>query len=152
LVNYFLKKFTKDQPGPPRSIAPMVLKALEKYHWPGNVRELENIIHRALVMSKGEAILLTDLPAEVSGQTQRVGAGEPMPVPVGEAGAADVTNLALQVFQRARREPKMKIIPAIERELVIQALKETEGNQVQAAKLLGISRATLRKESRSKLQ
>src|SRR6478735_8048640 len=69
LVNYFLTKFAKDQPGPPRSVAPGVLKALEKYHWPGNVRELENIVQRALVMSKGEAILLTDLPAEVSGQS-----------------------------------------------------------------------------------
>jgi len=56
-----------------------------------------------------------------------------------------VTNLARQLFQWARREPKMKIIPAVERELVIQALKETDGNQVHAAKLLGITRATLRK-------
>ena len=40
---------------------------------------------------------------------------------------------------------KLKVIPAVERELVIQALKETSGNQVQAAKLLGITRATLRK-------
>ena len=39
----------------------------------------------------------------------------------------------------------MKIIPAVERELVVEALKETHGNQVQAAKLLGITRATLRK-------
>src|SRR6476659_6818680 len=69
LVNYFLSKFAKDQPGPPRSIAPVVLKALEKYHWPGNVRELENVVRRALVMAKGEAILLTDLPVEVSGQS-----------------------------------------------------------------------------------
>jgi DNA-binding NtrC family response regulator len=145
LVNYFLKKFAKDQPGPPRSIAPVVLKALEKYHWPGNVRELENIVRRALVMSKGEAILLTDLPAEVSGVIQPGALSGPMSVPVGEAGAADVTNLARQLFQWARREPKMKIIPAVERELVIQALKETEGNQVHAAKLLGITRATLRK-------
>jgi DNA-binding NtrC family response regulator len=145
LVNYFLNKFAKDQPGPPRSIAPVALKALEKYHWPGNVRELENIIRRALVMSKGEAILLTDLPAEVSGQNQAGGVGGPMAIPVGEAGAADVTNLARQLFQWARREPKMKVIPAVERELVIQALKETEGNQVHAAKLLGITRATLRK-------
>src|SRR5215469_6582073 len=70
LVNYFLNKFAKDQTGPPRSIAPVVLKALEKYHWPGNVRELENVVRRGLVMAKGEAILLTDLPAEVSGQAQ----------------------------------------------------------------------------------
>jgi nitrogen regulation protein NR(I) len=145
LVNYFLSKFAKDQAGAPRSIAPVVLKSLEKYHWPGNVRELENVIRRALVVSKGEAILMTDLPGEVSGQSQASGAGGPMPVPVGEAGTSDITNLARQLFQWARREPKLKIIPAVERELVIQALRETEGNQVHAAKLLGITRATLRK-------
>jgi two-component system nitrogen regulation response regulator GlnG len=49
------------------------------------------------------------------------------------------------LFQWARRDPKLKVIPSIERELVIQALKETNGNQVHAAKLLGITRATLRK-------
>jgi nitrogen regulation protein NR(I) len=145
LVNYFLSKFAKDQPGPPRSMAPVVLKALEKYHWPGNVRELENVVRRALVMAKGEAILLTDLPAEVSGQAQSGAAGAPMPVPAGEGSAADIANLARQLFQWARREPKLKIIPTVERELVIQALKETDGNQVHAAKLLGITRATLRK-------
>src|SRR4051794_1648408 len=62
LVNYFLKKFAKDQSVPPRSIAPAALKALEKHHWPGNVRELENVIRRALVMAKGEAILVSELP------------------------------------------------------------------------------------------
>ena len=144
LVNYFLTKFAKDQPGQPRSIAPGVLKALEKYHWPGNVRELENIVQRALVMSKGEAILLTDLPAEIGGQAPSA-TGTVLPMAAGEAGPGDVANLARQLFQWARREPKMKIIPAVERELVIQALKETDGNQVHAAKLLGITRATLRK-------
>ncbi|HZR17203.1 MAG TPA: sigma-54 dependent transcriptional regulator [Verrucomicrobiae bacterium] len=145
LVNYFLNKFAKDQTVPPRSIAPGVLKALEKYHWPGNVRELENIVRRALVMAKGEAILLSDLPGEISGQAQGGSPGGPIPVPVGEAGTGDVSNLARQLFQWAKREPKLKIIPAVERELVIQALKETDGNQVHAAKLLGITRATLRK-------
>jgi two-component system nitrogen regulation response regulator GlnG len=59
--------------------------------------------------------------------------------------AADVAGIARQLFHWARREPKLKIIPAVERELVIQALKETQGNQVHAARLLGITRATLRK-------
>ena len=45
----------------------------------------------------------------------------------------------------ARRDSKLKVIPFLEREMVIHALKETKGNQVQAAKLLGITRATLRK-------
>jgi len=145
LVNYFLKKFAKDQPGPPRSIAPAALRALEKYHWPGNVRELENVIRRALVMAKGEAILVSELAAEISGQGSAPSTGAPIPATAGEGAAGDVMALARQLFQWARRDPKLKIIPTVERELVIQALKETNGNQVHAAKLLGITRATLRK-------
>ena len=56
-----------------------------------------------------------------------------------------VVSLARRLFQWARKDVKLKVIPMVERELVIQALKETGGNQVQAAKLLGITRATLRK-------
>ncbi|HVV73965.1 MAG TPA: helix-turn-helix domain-containing protein, partial [Verrucomicrobiae bacterium] len=145
LVNYFLKKFAKDQSGPPRSIAPAALKALEKYHWPGNVRELENIIRRALVMAKGEAILVSELPGEVTGQGPGVTSGAPIVAGAGEGAAEDVMALARQLFLWARKDPKLKVIPTVERELVIQALKETNGNQVHAAKLLGITRATLRK-------
>jgi nitrogen regulation protein NR(I) len=144
LVNYFLQAFAKEQERAPKSIAPGVIRALEKYHWPGNVRELENIIHRALVVAKGDAILLSDLPSEITGQ----GAAGSPPVPgavVGEGTVEDVVRLARQLFAWARRDPKLKIIPAVERELVIQALKESNGNQVHAAKLLGITRATLRK-------
>ena len=143
LVNYFLKTFAKNSAGPPRSIAPAALKLLEKYHWPGNVRELENVIRRALVMAKGEAILTTDLPSEISGQGASTA---PLaPLTAGDAGVTDVVLLARQLFQWARRDPKLKLIPAVERELVIQAMKETGGNQANAAKLLGITRATLRK-------
>jgi two-component system nitrogen regulation response regulator GlnG len=144
LVNYFLKNVSKGQPGPPKSVAAGVLKALEKYHWPGNVRELENVIRRALVVAKGNAILLSDLPAEITGQGPAASLGGTLPAAAGEV-PADVVALARLLFQWARRDPKMKILPVIERELVIQALKETEGNQVHAAKLLGITRATLRK-------
>jgi hypothetical protein len=56
-----------------------------------------------------------------------------------------VESLAQALFRIARRDAKLKVIPAVERELVVQALLETKGNQVQAAKLLGITRATLRK-------
>ncbi|HEV2208005.1 MAG TPA: sigma-54 dependent transcriptional regulator [Verrucomicrobiae bacterium] len=143
LVNYFLKKFAKGQPGPPISIAPAALKALEKYHWPGNVRELENVIRRALVMAKGEAILPSDLPAEITGQGSP--ASLPLPATAGEGVLGDVALVARQLFQWAKRDPKLRVISAVERELVIQALKETDGNQVHAAKLLGITRATLRK-------
>jgi nitrogen regulation protein NR(I) len=144
LVNYFLKAFAKEQQRAPKSIAPGVIRALEKYHWPGNVRELENVIHRALVVAKGAAILLSDLPAEIAGAA----AASSLPVPAaatGEGAVEDIARLARQLFAWARRDPKLRLIPTIERELVIQALKEVNGSQVQAAKLLGITRATLRK-------
>ena len=53
--------------------------------------------------------------------------------------------MARTLFQWARQDDKLKVIPVVERELIIQALAETSGNQVRAAKLLGITRATLRK-------
>ena len=120
------------------------VKLLEKYHWPGNVRELENALRRAHVMAKSDAILPGDLPPEISGQS---GGGAPPPSPgvAGDAATTDAAAIARQLFQWARRDPKLKIIPAVERELVVQALKETGDNQIQAAKLLGITRATLRK-------
>src|SRR6266850_1903809 len=57
LVNYFLKKFAQVQNQRPKSISPEVIRTLEQHHWPGNVRELENVIQRALVVAKGDAIL-----------------------------------------------------------------------------------------------
>ncbi len=148
LVNYFLKKFAKDQQAAPKSISTGVIKALELYHWPGNVRELENIIRRAHVVAKGDAILLSDLPAEVLNPTATAGTVPLTTSAVGaatEAGLTDIVSLARKLFHWARKNPKLKLIPAVERELIIQALQETSGNQVQAAKLLGITRATLRK-------
>ena len=143
LVNYFLRKLGSK----PKSIAPDALRALEQYHWPGNVRELENVMQRALVVAKGDAILASDLPPEVVGRSASAGAvsgtsSSPQNMP---AGPMDASSLARLLFQWARKESKMKVMPAVERELIIQALVETSGNQVQAAKLLGITRATLRK-------
>jgi two-component system nitrogen regulation response regulator GlnG len=141
-VNYFLKKFAREQQRAPKSVAASVIKTLEKYHWPGNVRELENAIRRAHVMAKSDAILLNDLPPEISGQS---GGGPPPAATAGETATTDAAAIARQLFQWAKRDPKLKIIPVVERELVVQALKETNDNQIQAAKLLGITRATLRK-------
>jgi len=143
LVNYFLEKNARELKRPPKSVAASVIKTLEKYHWPGNVRELENAVRRAHVMAKSDAILLSDLPPEISGQSGATML--PTNGAAGEAATTDAAALARQLFQWAKRDPKLKIIPAVERELVIQALKETNDNQVHAAKMLGITRATLRK-------
>lgn len=153
LVNYFLKKFAQNQKQTPKSISSEVLNALDAYHWPGNVRELENVIERALVVAKGEAILLADLPPEILTGRGVISAGGPPPaarsggtsVSVDGSGSVNLPSLARTLFQWARQESKLKVMPAVERELIIQALIETSGNQVQAARLLGITRATLRK-------
>jgi two-component system nitrogen regulation response regulator GlnG len=144
LVNYFLKKLAHDNNQKPKSVATNVIRVLEKYHWPGNVRELENALRHAHVMAKGEAILTGDLPNEINGHGGAMTAA-PAAGLTGESTATDASVLARQLFQIAKRDPKLKVIPTVERELVIQALKETDNNQVQAAKLLGITRATLRK-------
>ncbi len=154
LVNYFLKKFAQNQKKTPKSISPEVINLLEAYHWPGNVRELENIIQRATVVAKGDVILSSDLPAEIAA-VRPVPASRPAPAGAaasaqaspapGAAAVMDLAAVAQILFQWSRQDPKLKIIPAVERELIIRALNETKGNQVQAAKLLGITRATLRK-------
>jgi len=145
LVDYFLKKLCREQHCTPKSVTASASKALEQYHWPGNVRELENAIRRALVVAKGDAILVGDLPVEIAGPGAAVAAAPPGSSAPSEAATGDAASLARQLFLWARRDPKLKVLPAVERELVIQALKETQANQVHAARLLGITRATLRK-------
>jgi nitrogen regulation protein NR(I) len=151
LVNYFLKKFAQSQKQAPKSIAAETLEFLGQYAWPGNVRELENVVQRAIVVTKGEVILPIDLPPAILQQFPRpvqssegAAAAAPKPAAV-SAGEADLPSLARTLFAWARSKSALKIIPAVERELIINALAETKGNQVQAAKLLGITRATLRK-------
>ena len=136
LADYFL---TKNSPNTrqPKTLQPEALAQLKSHDWPGNVRELENAIQRALVMTKGDAILLEDLPPEILQAT------DPEAIP--QAGGDTLASLSAKLFQWARADKTLNIIPAVERELIINALKETNGNQVQAAKLLGITRATLRK-------
>lgn len=168
LVNYFLKKIARASGQAPKSISPEALDVLERHRWPGNVRELENVIHRAIVVAKGTAILPNDLPAEVVGiggaasdAADRGGAGVDQERAddaerrrataadaasgAGPVGATDVGALAADLFAWARQHPKLKVLPAVERELVLRALAVTRGNQVQAAGMLGITRATLRK-------
>src|SRR5688572_20861810 len=86
LVEYFLQKIAQKNKQPAKAIADEALRAMEAYDWPGNVRELENVVHRALVVSKGDAILSGDLPMEVSKQAR---------TEVRDAGTAGTTSAAL---------------------------------------------------------
>ena len=154
LVRYFLQTIGREQKQPLKSIAGDALKSLTDYRWPGNVRELENVIRRALVVTKGPAILSGDLPGEIFARPSNSSTHPVVTAPPGQVlpgpGAStqpssDFPLLASALFSLARRDSNLKVLPLIERELIICALKETQGNQVQAAKLLGITRATLRK-------
>jgi two-component system nitrogen regulation response regulator GlnG len=157
LVDYFINKYRQRQPTGPSQIARDAMAAIQKYPWPGNVRELENCVQRAMVLAAGNTITLANLPEEITRGTRSGTATTALPSPAPGAGAeagpisgADPDKGALAravetLFDFARRDKQLKLLPAAERELIVRALAETSGNQVQAAKLLGITRATLRK-------
>ncbi|MDP7584479.1 MAG: sigma 54-interacting transcriptional regulator, partial [Verrucomicrobiota bacterium] len=148
LIDYFLKTIAHAESRKPKSILGETQELLVQYDWPGNVRELENVIRRAIVMAKGEVIRPDDLPAEV-----RSAGGVPVAAAAGQApgqapppaDANDIGTVAATLFHWAKEQPDLAVLPAVERELIAHALRETNGNQVRAAKLLGITRATLRK-------
>lgn len=149
LVNYFLNKLARTQDTPPKSISREAVEAMKDYSWPGNVRELENVIQRAIVVAKSNVILPHDLPGEIVSTNRIPDPNKTNPAPSleteGPSTAKDIAEISRILFRWARQDERVKVIPIIERELIIQALNETKGNQVQAAKLLGITRATLRK-------
>jgi two-component system nitrogen regulation response regulator GlnG len=158
LVSYFINKFRLKQPTGPSQIADEALAAIERHSWPGNVRELENCIQRAMVLASGNTITLANLPEEISFGSRTNNAGETVPANFSgqaavetrggsgaDAGRTDLSHAVEILFDFARKDKHFKLLPAAERELIVRALAETAGNQVQAAKLLGITRATLRK-------
>ena len=66
LINFLLKKVSKNNQGVAEVVASDAMAALTEYEWPGNVRELENVMHRSAVLSQGDSILLKDLPSEIT--------------------------------------------------------------------------------------
>jgi two-component system nitrogen regulation response regulator GlnG len=165
LVAYFINKFRLKQPTGPSQIADDAMAVIQRFNWPGNVRELENCIQRAMVLASGNTITLANLPEEIVRGTRNPApavaeaaqpvfpAAVPAPAPDAPAAAASTPeagkttlNSAIEtLFHFARQDKEFKLLPAAERELIVRALAETGGNQVKAAKLLGVTRATLRK-------
>jgi DNA-binding NtrC family response regulator len=144
LVDYFLKKQAQAAKSAVRSVSTEAMQKLMAHPWPGNVRELENAIHRAVVLSKGDVVGISDLPPEVLGAVADKGS-EILPLEPALQQPTTPEQLATALFEWAKTHPDLPVIPAVERELIRQALLETQGNQVKAARLLGITRATLRK-------
>ncbi|OGP92314.1 MAG: two-component system response regulator [Deltaproteobacteria bacterium RBG_16_54_18] len=114
LAAHFLRLYGEKNKRMLKGFADGVMDALMRYDWPGNVRELENIVERTVIMSRGDTITFADLPPAIAGAQ----------------GTAIQTSPAISLKD-------------VERETIIKALQQTEGNRTKAAVLLGITRKTL---------
>ncbi|MFH0788746.1 MAG: sigma-54 dependent transcriptional regulator [Pseudomonadota bacterium] len=116
LAEHFLRISSQKNNRDIKNFEPRVLDDLVRYPWPGNVRELENIIERMVIMSRGDLILIQDLPRDLKAP------------PDGEVEATRFLGSSLK---------------EIEKEVITKTLEQTEGNRSKAAVILGVTRKTL---------
>ena len=140
LAEHFLAKYAADLGE--RAIAPEALDRLAGYDWPGNVRELENVIQRAIVMAGSGVILPEHLPIPPVSAAASVTADATLEELIEQKLMECVRGL------RGRSGAKLYalLVGLVEKPLFKAVLRETRGNQVRAAALLGINRNTLRKK------
>lgn len=143
LANYFVKKFCEELSLPIKFIGEGVMKALKSYPWPGNVRELENVIKRAIVLSPG-ATIVTEVVLPFLGDNLSH-------VDMDEIALEEIVRKKLASFLSKWEGYEMEdvyeaVIGRVEKPLIELILEKTRGNQIRAAKLLGINRNTLRKK------
>jgi DNA-binding NtrC family response regulator len=119
LIDYFLKKHTKNTSRLITGLTSETRKLMIEYSWPGNVRQLESAIERAILLAESDKITLEDLPTEVR---QEVG-------PASE-GAFKLPAEGINFED-------------VERNLITQAMEQTDYNITKAAKLLGLTFRTL---------
>jgi two-component system nitrogen regulation response regulator GlnG len=139
LAEYFLKRIAAQKHKPQLQLSTEAVEVLEAYPWPGNVRELENTIQRAAVLATSDVLLPKDLPL---GKTA---AAPPVDEVVAAPAPASLGEAARVLFEAAAAQPGLELLPWLEQEFTRRAMESTGHNQVRAAKLLGITRATLRK-------
>jgi DNA-binding NtrC family response regulator len=114
LANAFLKKFAAQANRVLTGFSPQAIERLTSFDWPGNVRQLQNEIQRAVLLSEGPAVNVTDL------------------------SISDVKFIPTEGHDTA-----FTLLEGVERNAIIQMLKETGGNKLETAKRLGIGRQTL---------
>jgi DNA-binding NtrC family response regulator len=137
LVQHYLRRSSRELGREVREVAPEVMDRLRAWPWPGNIRELQSVLKQALLQASGPILLPAFLP-ELSG-----GPGEfSAPSSVGASGGLDA-------FIQQRLGPDVRDLYAethahVDRLLLTRVLEFTQGNQHQAAQLLGIARQTLR--------
>jgi two-component system nitrogen regulation response regulator GlnG len=150
LTDYFVAKAVREMGARVTAIGTEARAKLAAHDWPGNVRELENAVLRAALLAPGITIRAEDI---------ELSAGGSAPQPSAESLATHGDSAALAELIAGRigqwldspdgEEPRdlyEKLVAEIERPLIELALKRTGGNQVKAARMLGLNRNTLRKK------
>ena len=138
LANHFAAKFARQMGKPPQGLSPDGMAKLREYNWPGNVRELENIIERAMILSKGAPLASVHLDFGRRAATHSntpsgavpVMAPAPSSAPIHVAATDDGRSLAERLLESERKE-------------IVAAVEKSRGNIASAARMLGINRSTL---------
>jgi DNA-binding NtrC family response regulator len=140
LAEYFLSRIAQQQHRPLLQLSEEAIRVMESYPWPGNVRELQNTLQRAVVLASSDVLIPKDLPLGLGSTASDTGGQEP-------AGALPgIDEAAKALFEAFTREGDgRELLPWIEEDFTRRAMEVTGNNQVKASKLLGITRATLRK-------
>ena len=140
LTEYFFHLYNRQLGTKVSHIDPFVFEKLVSYSWPGNVRELINTINRSLILCKGEVMTVEDIIFDVEGEATSFANEEELENTL----AKMLAPLFTDILRLWGGDLHSNLLEKIEKLLVQKALAETKGNQVQTAKLLGISRNTLR--------
>ncbi|HJT78002.1 MAG TPA: sigma-54 dependent transcriptional regulator [Gemmataceae bacterium] len=138
LVQHYLRRFNRELGRFVEGVSLEALELLRRYPWPGNVRELQSVLKQALLQATGSVLLPDFLPAALHADEARTPspAGSQLDPFIDERLRAGTENLYEEALCR------------MERVLLTRVLQHTGGNQVQAARLLGITRGSLRNKIR----
>ena len=142
LFNLFLQRAVKelaidDDTAEVKTIADDTMTYLSSLSWPGNVRQLENTCHWLAVMTSGQVVHISDLPAELITENQTV------EVQSGENWKQKLSAKVQQQLLSGETEIAAQLISEVENILINAALQKTNGRKNDAAKLLGWGRNTL---------
>jgi two-component system nitrogen regulation response regulator GlnG len=146
LLEHFLARYKKllgkkEMEG----ISPEAVDLLKRYPWPGNVRELQSVVKMALMNATGPVIVSEFLPEDVRDPRSRESASHGN----GRRGACDIAALIRARMTAGTDNLYAETLEVVERELLTSVLTSTKGNQSQAARILGITRGSLRNKIRS---
>jgi two-component system, NtrC family, nitrogen regulation response regulator GlnG len=141
LVDHFLKRFSPEMGKEVVQVSPESLELLRCYQWPGNLRELQSVLRQALLRAQGRVLLADFLPPAVRGE-ESMGTGP-------RSAAIDWEKFLDQRLLAGSRDLYAEALAQMEQSLVTRVLRHTGGNQCQAAKVLGITRGSLRTKIRT---